>query len=121
MPRNDTCVHRGCDGGPCRMLTEEELAPSDEDMEAARVLIAEGWHSTSNKYRTVARFVDPIPPIEDMLRPEALDTLHGRRLAEWWRFNRHSSDLRTHRDGVEHRNLSIPLFRAFKKLGGSMA
>ena len=121
MPKNNACDHYRCDGGPCRMLTPEEIEPSDEDVEEAKRLIQEGWHSTSNKFRAIARFTEPVPRASEMFSPEVLATHHGKRLQEMWDRNRHSTDLRTNAAGVEHRQLTVRLFRAFKKLGGQMA
>lgn len=121
MPRNTPCEHRNCVGGPCQMLTDEELAPSEKDLEEARVLLAEGWASTSNKYRTVARFIEPVPVIEDMVAPKVLATFHGKRLAACWQRCGHGSDLRCSQEGVERRELRVRVFRAFKRLGGPSA
>ena len=60
MPRGGFCSHRACPAGDCRMLTDAELAPREEDVEFAKNLISEGWKSTSNKYRTVSKLKNPV-------------------------------------------------------------
>lgn len=57
MPRGGICNHDSCimEGEGCRMLTEDELRPSEKDIEFGRALVADGWKQTSRKYRQVRR------------------------------------------------------------------
>ncbi len=121
MPKGGVCEHRRCDGGPCRMLTPEEIEPSEEDFEEAEALVAEGWYSTSNKGRRIARFTEPVPRIEWFVSAGHLATPHGRRLKKLWDGKWHPGDLRTNDAGIERRELSFKLFRAFKLSGGRSA
>lgn len=121
MPKNDDCNHKNCDGGPCKMLTPEELEPSPEDLLEAEQLVKDGWRSVSAKFRGIARFTEPVPRIEDMVSAEVLATNHGKRLAERWSKWSHTWDLRTNDAGVEHRDLSVKLYRAFRMKGGQSA
>lgn len=105
----------------CGKLDDDELEPTDEDLKYAKELIDQGWQSTSNRYRNVARFIEPIPDIRDMVSAEVLATYHGRRLADAWKRAWHSSDLRLGGEGVEQRTLTVKQFRAFKRLGGKVA
>lgn len=80
MPRDTDCDHPNCGYGPCKALTPEELTPSNEDVELAERLIAEGWIQTSAKYRHIRRWKPPgPPPAEALLAPEFHDTAWGRR------------------------------------------
>jgi hypothetical protein len=93
----------------------------DADRAKAVKLVAAGWWSTSQKYRSIARWRESVPPIEEMFRPEFLATFHGQRIAKV---------VRQHLDGhygcggpaaephIEHARLSPSLFRAFKQAGG---
>jgi len=119
MPIGGKCDHRNCDGGPCKMLTPDELEPEEEDLIDAAHWIAEGWHSTSVKYRNISKFKEPVPKIEDMVSPEVLATFHGRRLKDRWERN-HSSDLRSC-EGIDNLELTVKQYKAFKKLGGPTA
>jgi hypothetical protein len=103
------------------MLTPEELEPSPEDLLEAEQLVKEGWHSVSAKFRGIARFREPVPRIEDLVSVEVLATNHGKRLAERWSKWSHTWDLRTNNAGVEHRDLSVKLYRAFRMKGGQSA
>lgn len=121
MPKNTDCDHRACCGEPCRMLTPEELEPGEEDIEYARKLIAEGWKSTSNKYRSVAKRRIPLTG-KDIVRPEMWETEEGKRLIQNWDNGWAGFYLRSpnHPD-IEHIELSVKQYRAFKKLGGETA
>lgn len=121
MPKNTLCNHKNCDGGPCKMLTPEELAPNPEDFVEAEQLVAEGWRSVSHKFRGIARFREPVPRIEEMVSADVLATFHGKRLAERWSKWSHFGDLRTNDAGVERRDLSVKLYRAFRMKGGQSA
>lgn len=97
----------------------EELEPSEEDRALAADLIAQGWRSTSNRYRTIERV--QIPAFED-----AVAFRDG--VPEWLR--RELRDLyasaygsgRWHRSGYgEQRTLTPAQFRAFRQAGGRAA
>jgi len=122
MPRGGNCNHRRCDGGPCKQLTDEELTPSQEDEITAKMLVDDGWLSISTNYRTVALATDAVPTVEDMIHPEMLDTPFGKELAEYWIRHRRSM-LRCCNDDslVMTQDLTLRVWRAFKKLGGSSA
>lgn len=115
------CNHRRCPPGECCAYTPATLRITPADEELARQLVAEGWWSTSRKSRSIARWKEPIPPIEQMFRPEFLATFHGERLAELvrdhvkWNYGV-SSPKNAAR--IEHATLSPSLFDAFKKAGG---
>lgn len=108
------------------MLTPEELEPSEEDMRLGERLVAEGWKSTSSKFRHIARFRIAPPNIEELMKPDALHTYHGRRLKKLW--EQHRSDgwwLRMGPDqgddGVEKMVLTVKEYRAFRLAGGQTA
>jgi len=121
MPKGGACEHYNCDGGECKMLTDEELQPTERDYRDARELLQKGWYSTSNKHRTIARFTEPVPKIEAMVSPEVLATNHGQRLKRMWDQMYHAHDLRTSINGVQHKELPVKVYKAFKSLGGQSA
>lgn len=113
------CDHPRCDGGPCRQLTPEELEPTPEEALAARELVLDGWVSTSNKYRHIRRWKLPPPHHTEVTRTLLLnpalapwaETLPGK----FW-----SPCIRTApRELYEERTLSVRMFRAFRKAGGT--
>lgn len=97
-----------------------DIEPTEEDLALARDLIAQGYLSTSNKFRTVSRLRAPLTG-KDIVRPELHDTLAGRTLIERWDRAWSRAVLRSHDPDVEHRELTIGQFRAFKQLGGESA
>lgn len=123
------CNHRKCRGSEegCRAYSEETLRISPADEERARQLVAEGWWSTSAKSRTIARWKEPLPTIEDLFRPEALATFHGQRLAHFCRqhlmYHQYGAYVHNHAadEHHEHATLSPSLFKAFKAAGGDCA
>lgn len=120
MPRGGPCNHRECIswGEGCRMLTDAELTPSEQDLLLAEQLAQEGWVQTSARYRHVARWKTPPPTIEEILRPEHLNTRWGKKLAEKLAYETGESGIRSaasfDRDLVEQRELTVRQFIAFK-------
>lgn len=117
---------------PSGQLTPDEYEPEERDIEYAKQLVAEGWHSTSNKYRLVARFKLPegytdltqcgLPRGKYMLHPDLMGTPLGGYLIRLWDDRRHSLELRGHDDDlVEHKELTVRQFLAFKRHGGPSA
>lgn len=116
MPKNAECWHRRCAGGPCRAFTDEELTPTDEDMEFARKVIADGYHQVSSKYRWLAK-PPRMPLFSDIIRPEHQDTHEGRALARMYQ-DYVRSRIRIDSETIE---VTFRQFRAFKLLGGPVA
>jgi hypothetical protein len=121
------CTHRRCPPGNCLAYTEATVTPTPADEEVAKHLVAEGWWSTSAKYRTIRRWKEKPPTVEELIRPELLNTFHGKRLAAALRphikYNYGSyMDPETRApypdDLFEDAQLSPSLFRAFKAAGG---
>ena len=114
MPRGGSCNHPACAGDPdgCRMLTNAELAPSEDDLALARRLLAEGWIQSSANHRTLA-----LPPpncrARDLIRPEVLDTPIGELLKRFI----HNSELDWAR---RHKmmKLTVRQWRAWKQVTG---
>lgn len=100
-------------------LHPEKIVSSEADEARARSLIAEGYFSTSNKYRMVARVNVPpaaeaftfAPGVPKWLREEVKS-----RYEDWVRWG-----MRVHREGVDHLQLTVGEFLAFKRLGGRSA
>lgn len=125
-----SCGHRKCMslGTTCRAYSDATLEVTPADEAKAKELVAEGWWSTSAKRQTIRRWKERPPTVEELIRPEMLETFHGRRLAailtlhEQWRSDV-SYDLVTRKpypdDLFEDARLSPSLFRAFKAAGGS--
>lgn len=100
----------------------ENLDISAEDEAYAKQLIADGWLSTSNKYRTVARIEDGLT-LEDCIRFTDKASLKVRvALEDAWNQHRRWL-LRVHgpNDNVAEKELTVGQFRAFKKFGGDTA
>jgi hypothetical protein len=115
MPRNVPCYHKACGYGSCKQLTEEELTPELADTETAQRLIAEGWITTSNKYRHARRWKVPPPTLEDIVRPEYHGTYFAERLRRF--FDMNDLELRVApSDMVEERTLSVRELRAYKAI-----
>lgn len=120
-PRGGPCNHQSCAdyGEGCRQLTDEELEPDEDDVAFAQRLIDEGYLQTSAKYRNVCKpsEADTPPSIDQIIRPEMLDTPAGKTLAMLW------EDHLPHflRSSVSFQHgitLTVKQFRAYKKLGG---
>ncbi len=99
----------------------EKLTWTSEDEAEARTLVSEGWRQVSSKHLTVARCT--LPPMEQMilssvaacpdwLREEVERTV-GSHITRY--------GLRVGGEGIEKRELSVAVFRAFKHLGGLVA
>jgi hypothetical protein len=96
-----------------------KLQPTEADLEKARKLIVKGWMSTSNKYRSVARVLVP-PPMEAItFSADVPRWLQKHVLEAYVQWTAHGA--RCERDKVEHLELTVGEFRAFKVLGGRMA
>ena len=98
----------------------EKLAWAPEDEAEARTLISEGWRQVSSKHLTVARCT--LPPMEQMVRfsgscPDWLREEVERTVES--HITRYG--LRVGGEGIEKRELSVAVFRAFKHLGGLVA
>jgi hypothetical protein len=95
---------------------------SADDLDLAKTLVAEGWYSVSNKYRRVARWSEPLPKVEDLIRPEMLHAPHVDRIIELWNKRwRPELDLRGTHPLIEERELTEPQYRAFRLAGGQSA
>src|SRR5262249_53746062 len=118
---NGPCDHRRCPPNECLMFSPATLEITDKDRELAVQLVAEGWWSTSHKYRSVARWREPIPPIDKMFQPEFLTSFQGQRIAAYVkRYLDDHYDVRNHKyeEHIEDATLSPSLFLAFKQAGG---
>ena len=101
----------------------EMLEVSPEDEALAKQLVAEGWFSTSNKYRHIARA--NLPPVDKAMTfsefvPVWLRKEVERAYDSWtkWGLRVHSSYPDS---GIESRELTTAQFKAFKKAGGQSA
>jgi hypothetical protein len=116
-----TCDHPKCRGAPCRAYSDETRKVTDADAELGARLVAEGWWSTSRKYRSLARWKERVPTIEQIFRPDVLETFHGQRLAKLitdhvrWHYNCGGPTAEPH---LEHAECSPSVFAAFKAAGG---
>ena len=118
MPRHDNCNHKRYDGLPCKQLTDEELEPTEEDLRFASELIANGWRSVSNKFRTVANLPGDFPVAYQIVEAVYINTDHGDALMNLWNEHRRSA-LRT--NAAINKDLTVKQWRAFKKMGGDSA
>lgn len=103
-------------------LTDEELQPTDEQLDLGRRLVAEGWLSTSNKYRHIRRWAgNPRAEIRALISPE----LRNSPAARWIlaQINERQPWLRTDDRyfPVEERVLTVREYRAFRLAGGQSA
>lgn len=92
----------------------ELLEMSEEDILLAQQLVAGGWVSTSNRYRTVKLVV--IPPLNEVVEFKAgvSDWLREKLREEYLRM---APTWRRMAPGVE-RVLTVAQFHAFKRAGG---
>lgn len=115
------CGHRRCADDECYKLPPEEVDPTDADLVRGKQLVDDGWLSTSTRHRTLARWKNQPPKVEDMLLPEYRDSPFGRcfiaRYGEWY-----GPSLRDNKPEfepfIERMTLTLPQFRGFKKAGG---
>lgn len=114
MPRNTKCNHLNCDGGPCKQLTPEELAPREEDRELGRRLADEGWVQASRKYRTIARLRDDFPRFDEVfsVREDYRGSTHEQEMRQRWEHWR-SICLSDNRY-VEEKTLTVREMQAFR-------
>lgn len=102
------------------MKPYEDLEVTSAECAVGLQLAREGWRSTSNKYRHVARLRSGLRAA-DLIRPEVLTTPAGTRLADLWkheeRFLLRTSDSSL----VEEKHLTVGEFAAFKLAGGETA
>jgi hypothetical protein len=93
---------------------EEE---DSDDMEIARALVRDGWMSTSNKRRTIARLPEGKTGLEALrdVAPEAHDTIMSR--AEQQAANGYRRIFASEGDGTRQ-TLDVSMWMAFKKAGG---
>ncbi|MGN6103989.1 MAG: hypothetical protein ACTHU0_02695 [Kofleriaceae bacterium] len=111
------CTHRRCPYDRCHALTPEELEPSADDTALGEQLVAEGWISTSTKYRHLIRWRLLPPKFEDLIRPEQMGSYFIEQVREAYnaRIGREWA-LRMAPDAlVERRTLTLRQFRAFKR------
>lgn len=104
-----------CEGTPVE-VTEEHL-------ESARQLIAEGWHQVSRAYRTLARLPDGKTGVEALIDAELRSKHPHFRLREWAEgLGERSAGnhyLRCYaKQDLNWCELDVPTFVAFRKLGG---
>lgn len=99
----------------------ELLEPTDDDVEYVKKLIAEGYHSCSNKGRHVGIVLtnegNPLPPFERTITvsPEMPDWF-VEKLRDWYENNRRNGGwVRMHGQKL---TLSAAQYIAFKRAGG---
>ena len=115
------CNHRRCPPGECIAYDEKTLEITEADVAMAAKLVAEGWWSTSGKYRTIAKWKEKPPTVEEIFSEDLLATFHGKRIAEMVRSHEkwhYTVGSPAHAEHIEHAKLTPSLFRAFKKAGG---
>lgn len=119
------CNHRRCPPGECIAYDAATLLVTEADAARGRELVEEGWWSTSAKRRTIERWKERPPTVEELFRPELLDTFHGQRLAAVVRTHvqhhysvAYANGKAWPRDLFEEATLSPSLFKAFKRAGG---
>lgn len=93
----------------------ENLMPTPEHMAEARRLVAEGWLSTSNRYRHLSRY--KWPKLDEVIQPQWKDTILEQELRAFME-SHHSYMVRVH---GEHLEVSPQVFYAFKSIGGRSA
>jgi hypothetical protein len=85
-------------------------------------LVQAGWYSISNKYCMLARWKEPIPKLEDIIKPECLALPHVDRIIEAWNKRRRPElDLRGRHPLIEHLTLTQDEYIAFRAAGGQSA
>lgn len=120
MPRNNKCDHPNCySGQPCKMLTPEELVPTDEDVVEAQQLIAEGgWFQTSSKFRMIMRWKAPPPTIAELINPAFAGTYFEQvalKRFQWGIVDEMAARMAPE-SMVEQRTLSLRVFKEWKRL-----
>lgn len=95
--------------------------PTPEETTEAQRLIDARYEQTSARYRSLCRIPEGCTPLEalQMVAPEAADDLK-KRLQQWAK----SSYMRVHSRYTrpqDHIEVSIGVFKAFKKLNGGVA
>lgn len=117
--RKPPCGHGKCYSDKCLALSPEQYTPTEEDFALADELVEGGWISVSNRYRHVIRWKPPgSPPIEELLRPEVLNTYWGRELAKSYKQISGEYGLRTAPVGhglYQERTLTVRQYKAFAK------
>jgi hypothetical protein len=111
-------------------MTLEELIEYDaidEDIKKeelldlmAKKLVAEGWLSTSNKWRYVSRFKHKMTG-KDLVSPELWDTDEGKLVIDMWDRSWSNHCLRMGGENVETLELTTQQYKAFKRNGGTSA
>lgn len=97
-------------------LTPEELEPTPEDHALGAQLVAEGWKSVSNKYRTIRRWTEQ-PPSSDDMRAVLVE-----RFGKWAPHYVSTPCLRIPPPNTtEERTLTVRQYRAFRLAGGESA
>jgi hypothetical protein len=121
LRKDMNCNHERCQPGPCKALRPEDIPPFEEDFAVARELIAQGFRSTSNKYRHVRRLKRRVASFHEVVRPEFHDHPVMGYIADRWGMWE-SQVLRCGSlDDVEEKTLTVRQYRAFKLLGGYTA
>lgn len=103
-------------GDKTRAVSDEEFTPTEADFEEAKRLIAEGYHQTSHKYRSLARLPKGKTALEALeeVSPSTAQRLRTR-MEEWAR----SEVLRLNE--AEKITANPRVFNAFKQLKGPHA
>ena len=96
------------------------MTPDPEDLAFGQKLVSDGWLSTSNKFRSVARHV-AVPTGKDLVRPELHDTEAGRQMILLWDRTWRNLALRCGHEGVARQELTVKQYRAFRLAGGGTA
>lgn len=93
----------------------EMFDPSPDDEAYVRTLIAEGYRSVSNKYRTVSKY--DWPKLDDVIQPQWKGTIVESELQAYFK-RHHWYMVRVYGTPLE---LTPQQFYAFKKAGGRTA
>lgn len=100
-------------------LTAEEIEPTEQQLQHGRELVAAGWQSVSNKYRCIRRWTTKHLTIEELIRPELVNTPEARHLMKRPRVDDISLRDAEH-SGLpfEEETLTVREYRAFRLAGG---
>jgi len=99
----------------------DKLTASEEDLALVRSLIAQGYLSTSNRYRTVCKL--NLPAFEEIFifTGDDVPAWFRTELRDWFRRERGGwTRVHSERHG-DVKTLTVAQFNAFKRLGGRSA